>query len=52
MSVLWEIWLERNDQVFNRHQSSIPTSMTKIKSEASTWIVAREKGLATLAARL
>jgi hypothetical protein len=52
MSVNWEIWLERNDRVFNQHQSSIPTIMAKIKSEALAWIAAGAKGFATLTARL
>jgi hypothetical protein len=48
MLVMWEIWLERNARVFDRFESSVPTIVSKIKSEVTTWIVAGAKGLADL----
>jgi hypothetical protein len=50
--VLWEIWLERNATIFNRAESSILTIFVKIKSEASSWIVAGAKQLAALTAHV
>jgi hypothetical protein len=50
--VLWEIWLERNARIFNRAESSVLTIFAKVKSEASSWIVAGAKQLAALTAHV
>jgi hypothetical protein len=49
--VTWEIWKERNDRIFNHRESSVATTLAKIRSESSIWIVAGAKGLATLLVR-
>jgi hypothetical protein len=49
--VIWEVWKERNDRVFNRREAAPPSTAAKIKSEASVWIVVGVKDLAILLAR-
>jgi hypothetical protein len=46
--ILWEIWLARNNKVFNCHESSILTILAKIKNEVSAWLVVGAKELVTL----
>jgi hypothetical protein len=50
LGLLWEVWLERNDRVFNRREALIPTIVAKIKSEISAWVAAGAKDLALLIA--
>jgi hypothetical protein len=50
--ILWEVWLERNDRVFNRDESSIPSIVANIKSEISAWVAVGAKDLALLTARI
>jgi hypothetical protein len=49
--VIWEVWKERNDRVFNRREAAPTSTVAKIKSEASAWIAAGAKDLAVLFAR-
>jgi hypothetical protein len=49
--VIWEVWKERNDRVFNRREAAPPSTAAKIKSEASVWIVVGAKDLTILLAR-
>ncbi|WVZ94293.1 LOW QUALITY PROTEIN: hypothetical protein U9M48_040199 [Paspalum notatum var. saurae] len=46
--VCWEIWLERNNRIFNRSESPNGVVLQKIKVEAHLWAIAGAKGLATL----
>jgi hypothetical protein len=50
--VIWEVWKERNDRVFNRRAAAPPSLLAKIKSEASAWMAAGAKDLALLFATL
>jgi hypothetical protein len=50
--VLWEVWLGRNDRVFNHHESSIPSIVAKIKTEISAWVAAGARDLAILTTRM
>jgi hypothetical protein len=44
--------LERNNRVFNRQESSVPSLMAKIKNEASAWIAVGAMGPAALTTRV
>jgi hypothetical protein len=46
------VWLERNDRVFNRRESSVLTLMAKLKGKVSLWIAAGAKEMAGLATRV
>jgi hypothetical protein len=46
--VIWEVWKERNDRVFNRRETAPASLLAKIKSEASAWMAAGAKDLAIL----
>jgi hypothetical protein len=50
--VIWEVWKERNDRVFNRREAAPPSLLAKIKSEAPAWMAAGAKDLALLFATL
>jgi hypothetical protein len=41
--IIWEIWKERNCQVFNCTESPITTLVSKIKEEFSLWLSAGAK---------
>ncbi|WVZ65166.1 hypothetical protein U9M48_014575, partial [Paspalum notatum var. saurae] len=45
--VCWEIWMERNNRIFNRSESPNGVVLQKIKDEAHLWATAGAKGLAT-----
>jgi hypothetical protein len=47
-----EIWKERNDRVFNRKETSAPSTVATIKNEAYTWIAVGAKYLAVLLLRM
>jgi hypothetical protein len=49
---MWEIKKERNDRVFNRKETSAPSTMARIKNKASTWIATGAKDLAVLLVRM
>ncbi|WVZ67809.1 LOW QUALITY PROTEIN: hypothetical protein U9M48_016839 [Paspalum notatum var. saurae] len=46
--VCWEIWMERNNRIFNRSESPNGVVLQKIKDEAHLRVTAGAKGLATL----
>jgi hypothetical protein len=46
--VIWEVRKERNDKVFNRREAAPPSTVAKIKAEASALIVVEAKDLAIL----
>uniref|UniRef100_A0A0D9ZZ45 Reverse transcriptase zinc-binding domain-containing protein n=1 Tax=Oryza glumipatula TaxID=40148 RepID=A0A0D9ZZ45_9ORYZ len=43
--VIWEIWKERNQQVFEHKETTTPSLLTKIKEKARTWALACAKRL-------
>ncbi|WVZ88087.1 hypothetical protein U9M48_034640, partial [Paspalum notatum var. saurae] len=47
--VCWEIWKERNNQVFNRSEAPFNRILNKIKDEAHLWSFAGAKAVADLA---
>lgn len=45
MLIIWEVWKEQNNRVFNRQETSAIMLMEKIKTEIGTWITAGAKDL-------
>ena len=48
--VIWEIWLERNERIFKYKESPCQMVISRIKDQASNWMAAGAKHLATLLA--
>ena len=48
--VIWEIWLERNARIFKHKESPCQMVISRIKVQASNWMAAGAKHLATLLA--
>jgi hypothetical protein len=48
MLVPWEIWKERNTQVFRNHSTSSTMIVHKIKEEATLWSIAGSKALSII----
>jgi hypothetical protein len=46
--VVWEIWKERNRQIFDHKEAAIGFLLTRIKEEASLWALAGAKRLREL----
>jgi hypothetical protein len=49
--ISWEIWKERNNCIFDRKESSVPSIVNRIKAEAYLWVAAGAKDLAFLLVR-
>ena len=45
--VIWEIWLERNARIFKHKESPCQMVISRIKDQASNWMAAGAKHLAT-----
>lgn len=45
MLIVWELWKERNNRVFDRRSRSAPQLFDAIRDEAKTWVRASNKGL-------
>jgi hypothetical protein len=50
--IIKEIWKERNNQVFDRAELTIPSLVIKIKGEFALWVLAGAKCLASLSVSL
>jgi hypothetical protein len=50
--VIWEIWKERNNRVFDRAELPIPSLVSKIKGEFALWVRAGASCLASLSMSL
>jgi hypothetical protein len=49
--VSWEVWKERNNRIFYRKESPVPSVVNKIKGECSIWIATGAKCLASFFVR-
>jgi hypothetical protein len=50
--IIWVIWKECNNRVFDRVELTIPSLVIKIKGEFALWLMAGAKCLASLSVRL
>jgi hypothetical protein len=48
--VIWMIWCERNNRIFNNKEKTLNNVLQDIKDTASMWCVAGAKKMATLVA--
>ena len=51
MMVSWEVWMERNAQVFRNNSTTATIVIAKIKEEANRWCLAGAKALCNLMPR-
>jgi hypothetical protein len=48
MLMLWEVWKERNNRVFNNKRASSQVVFDRVKNEARLWVIAGAKNLGYL----
>jgi hypothetical protein len=48
--IIWEVWKERNNRIFDHTESTTTSLVIKIKSEFGLWLSAGAKSLANLSA--
>jgi hypothetical protein len=48
--IIWEVWKERNNRIFDHTKSTTTSLVIKIKSEFGLWLSAGAKSLANLSA--
>jgi hypothetical protein len=48
MLILWEVWKERNNRVFNNKRAPSQVVFDRVKTEARLWMLAGAKNLGNL----
>jgi hypothetical protein len=48
MLILWEVWKERNNRVFNNKRAPSQVVFDRVKAEARLWVLAGAKNLGYL----